>query len=107
MLSKILEICEDFICDISLDNTPKDYYFELKYEDKVIVSLVKIYECHDENDRVRHKRVYGKVDELNIDLKEYCNLIRMIYEWKLMKGATGAIRTERIVDRIKILEIKD
>ena len=31
----------------------------------------------------------------------------MIYEWKLMKGKTAAIRTERIVDRIKILEIKD
>lgn len=44
MLSKILAICEDLQCDISLDNKPKDYYFELKYEDKVIVSLVKIYQ---------------------------------------------------------------
>lgn len=107
MLSKILDICEDLKSDMHLDSIPKDYYFELKYEDKVIVSLVKIYECHDENDRVRHKRVYGNVDELNINLKEYCNLIRMIYEWKLMKGKTGAILTERIVDRIKILGIKD
>lgn len=107
MLSKILDICEDLKCDISLDNIPKDYYFEIKYEDKVIVSLVKIISIHDENDRVRHKRVYGNVDELNINLKEYCNLIRMIYEWKLTKGKIGAIQTERIVDKIKILEIKD
>ncbi len=107
MLSKILNSCENLQWDISNDSMPKDYYFELKYEDKAIISLVKIYECHDENDRVRHKRVYGKVEELNINLKEYCNLIRMIYEWKLMKGKTAAIRTERIVDRIKILEIKD
>lgn len=107
MLSKILDMCENLQWDMSLDNKPKDYYFELKYKDKVILSLVKIYQYHDENDRVRHKRVYGKSDELNINLKEYCNLIRMIYEWKLMKGKTGAIRTERIVDRIKILEIKD
>lgn len=107
MLSKILDICEDLKNDMHLHSTPKDYYFEIKYEDKVIVSLVKIYKCHDENGRVRHKRVYGNVDELNINLKEYCNLIRMIYEWKLMKGKTGAIQTERMVDRIKILEIKD
>ena len=97
MLSKILDICEDHKCDVTLDSMPKDYYFELKYEDNVIVSL---YECHDENNRVRHKRVYGKCDELNMNLKEYCNLIRSIYEWKLMKGATGAIRTERIIYRV-------
>lgn len=107
MLSKILDICEDLKNDMHLNSIPKDYYFELKYEDKVIVSLVKIYKCHDENDRVRHKRVYSKCDELNINLKEYCNLIRMIYEWKLMIGKTGAIQTERMVDRIKILKIKD
>ena len=107
MLSKILDICEDHKCDVTLDSMPKDYYFELKYEDNVIVSLVKIYECHDENGRVRHKRVCGICDELNMNLKEYCNLKRRIYEWKLMKGATGAIRTERKIDRIKILEIKD
>lgn len=107
MLSKILDMCDDLKNDMHLNSTPKDYYFEIKYEDKVIVSLVKIYKCHDENGRVRHKRVYGKCDELNINLKEYCNLIRMIYEWKLMKGKTGAIRTERMVERIKILEIKD
>lgn len=105
MLSKILDICENLQWDISLDSMPKDYYFELKYEDKVIISLVKIYECHDVNNRVRHKRISGKCDELNMNLKEYCNLMRSIYEWKLMIGKTGAIQTERIVDRIKILEI--
>ena len=107
MLSKILDICKELRLDITLNNMLKDYYFELKYEDKAIISLVKIYKYHDENDRVRHKKVYDKCDELNMNLKEYCNLIRMIYEWKLMKGKTAAIRTERIVDRIKILEIKD
>ena len=107
MLSKILDMCETLRSNITRGSMPKDYYFELNYEDKAIISLVKIYECHDENDRVRHKNIYDEVEELNINLKEYCNLIRMIYEWKLMKGKTAAIRTERIVDRIKILEIKD
>ena len=102
---RIIKICEDIKEDIYTDTLPKDYYFEIKYEDKVIISLVKIYANHDENDRIRHEKVYGKVEELHMTLKEYCNLLIMIYEWKLMIGASGDIRTEEIVKRIKIQKI--
>ena len=105
MLSKILDICESLRDNIPPDDKPKDYYFEIKYEEKVIISLVKIYAYHDENDRIRHKKVYGNFEELPMTLKEYCNLLINIYEWKLMVGATGAIRTEGIVKRIKIQKI--
>ena len=98
-------MCEDLKEDMSLDNLPKDYYFELKYEEKAILSLVKIYRYHDDHDRIRHKKEYGKTKELQMTLKEYSNLLIDIYEWKLMMGATGAIQTERILKRIKIQKI--
>lgn len=102
---RILDICESLKDNMLLYNSPKDYYFEIKYEDKVIISLVKIYDYRDDNNRIRHKKVYGEVKELPMSLKEYCNILIYIYEWKLMMGATGDIRTERIVNRIKILKI--
>lgn len=105
MFSKILEICENLKNDTSLDNKTKDYYFELKYEEKAIISLVKIYRYHDDHDRIRHKNIYGKTEELPMTLKEYANLLIDIYEWKLMIGLTGAVQTERMVKRIKIQKI--
>ena len=60
---------------------------------------------HDEKGRIRHKNVYGKSEELQITLKEYCNLLINIYESKLMIGTTGAVRIERIFERIKIQKI--
>ena len=105
MLAKLLEICENLKEEIYSDNNLKDYYFELKYEEKAIVTLVKTYMGHDEKGRIRHKNVYGKSKELEITLKEYCNLLIEIYEWKLMIGKTGAVRTERTVARIKIQKI--
>ena len=105
MLSKILDMCENLREDIPFDNIPKDYYFELKYEEKVIIRLVKIYQYHNDKGKIRHKKVYGKVEELNMSLKEYCNLLFFIYEGKLMIGGTGDIRTEGILKKIKILKI--
>ena len=105
MLAKLLEICENLKEEIYSDNNLKDYYFELKYEEKAILRLVKIYRYHDDHDRIRHKKEYGKSKELQMTLKEYSNLLIDIYEWKLMMGATGAIQTERILKRIKIQKI--
>lgn len=105
MLAKLLEICENLKEEIYSDNNLKDYYFELKYEEKAIVTLVKTYMGHDEKGRIRHKNVYGKSEELQITLKEYCNLLINIYESKLMIGTTGAVRIERIFERIKIQKI--
>lgn len=101
------KICEDITRDIYSDTELKDYYFEIKYEEKLIISLIKIYEYYDdEKDRIRHKKIYGRVEEFNMDLKDYCNLIINIYNWKLSKGKTSDIQSERLAEKIEIQYIK-
>jgi hypothetical protein len=106
-MRRIKKICDYITRDIYSDTKLKDYYFEIKYEEKLIISLIKIYAYYDdEKDRIRHKKIYGKVEELNMNLKEYCNLIINIYEWKLAIGKTSDIQTEKLAEKIKIQYIK-
>ena len=96
-----IPICENIIDNSQYDRNAHDYYFEISYDNNLKIDLVHIYQYYNEDNKIKHKRTYKRIDQIDMSLKEYCDFLIQFYESKLNMEELGTPR-RKVYKRIKI-----
>lgn len=100
---EIMDYCKYIERNGLYDYKAKSRHYDITYDNnKVIISLFNNYVV---NDKIKTKCQETKIIN-DITLKEFCNYVISVYEFKLHIGETSDIELESLVKKIQIKNIK-